>query len=201
MNSTQINYTFIEKELLAIVFAIEKFCPYLMDAKVIVHTDHAALGYLMRKKDSKVRLMRWVFLLKESDIDIQYRKVFWKACHLSVELKNKAMWALKKLNLDWYVIANLRVANLNEFDEFRYHAYESSSLYKEKLKYLHDKYIWNKEFKVGDLLLLFNSRLGMFSRKLKSKWSGPFEIVSVTPFGALDLKNKNNELFESMVTE
>ncbi|XP_070001918.1 uncharacterized protein [Nicotiana sylvestris] len=94
------------------------------------------------------------------------------------------------------VAANLRVAHLNESDEFRYHAYASSSLYKEKMKYLHDKYIWNKEFKVGDLVLLFNSKLRMFPGKLKSKWSGPFEIVGVTPFGALDLKNKNNEVFQ-----
>nr|XP_009780270.1 PREDICTED: uncharacterized protein LOC104229341 [Nicotiana sylvestris] len=80
------------------------------------------------------------------------------------------------------------VAQLNELDEFRYHAYTSLSLYKEKMKYLHDKYIRNKDFKEGDLVLLFNSRLRMFSEKLKS-------FVGVTPFGALDLKNKNDEVF------
>nr|XP_009616128.1 uncharacterized protein LOC104108727 [Nicotiana tomentosiformis] len=105
------------------------------------------------------------------------------------------MWALMKLNLNWDVATNLRVAYLNELDEFRYYAYESSSLYKEKMKYIHDKYIWNKEFKAGDQVLLFNSRLRMFPGKLKSKWSGHFEIVGVTPFGTLDLKNKNNEIF------
>ncbi|XP_070010258.1 uncharacterized protein [Nicotiana sylvestris] len=124
-----------------------------------------------------------------------YRLVFGKECHLPIELENKAMWALKKLNLEWDVAINLRVAHLNELDEFQYHAYTSSSLYKEKMKYLHEKYIHNKEFKKNDLVLLFNSRLRMFPGKLKSKWSGPFEVVNVTPFGALDLKNKNDEIF------
>ncbi|XP_070007575.1 uncharacterized protein [Nicotiana sylvestris] len=70
MNEAQRNYTVTEKELLAIVFAMEKFRPYLMGDKVIIHTDHAALRYLMTKKDSKARLMRWVLLLQEFDLEI-----------------------------------------------------------------------------------------------------------------------------------
>ncbi|XP_070004327.1 uncharacterized protein [Nicotiana sylvestris] len=70
MNDAQVNYMVTEKELLAIVFTMEKFRPYLMGAKVIVHTDHAALCYLMTMKDSKARLMRWVLLRQEFDLEI-----------------------------------------------------------------------------------------------------------------------------------
>ncbi|XP_070003006.1 uncharacterized protein [Nicotiana sylvestris] len=124
-----------------------------------------------------------------------YRLVFGKAFHLPVELEHKAMWDLRKLNLEWDVAVNLCVEQFNEHDEFRFHAYSSSSLYKDKMKYLHEKYARGKEFNVGDFVLLFNSHLRLFPGKLKSKWSGPFEVVFVTPFGALDLKNKNGEVF------
>jgi hypothetical protein len=59
----QLNYTTTEKELLAVVFAIDRFRSYLVEVKVIVYTDHAALKYLLTKKDAKPRLIRWVLLL------------------------------------------------------------------------------------------------------------------------------------------
>ncbi|XP_070003384.1 uncharacterized protein [Nicotiana sylvestris] len=70
-----------------------------------------------------------------------------------------------------------------------------TTILEDKMKYLHDKYACGKEFELGDFVLLFNSRLRLFMGKLKSKWNGPFEVVLVTPFGALDLKNKNGEIF------
>ena len=63
LNDAQLNYATNEKELLAIVFAFDKFRPYLIGNKVIVHTDHSAIKYLMTKKDAKLRLIRWVLLL------------------------------------------------------------------------------------------------------------------------------------------
>ena len=64
LDDAQINYTIIEKELLAIVYAFDKFRAYLMGQKVIVYSDHAALKYLLSKKDAKPRLLRWILMLQ-----------------------------------------------------------------------------------------------------------------------------------------
>ena len=74
LNDAQLNYATTEKELLAIVFAFDKFRPYLIGNKVVVHTDHAAIKYLMTKKDAKPRLIRWVLLLHEFDLEIKDKK-------------------------------------------------------------------------------------------------------------------------------
>ncbi|KAL0309863.1 UNVERIFIED_CONTAM: Retrovirus-related Pol polyprotein from transposon opus [Sesamum radiatum] len=74
MNDAQRNYATTEKELLAVIFAIEKFRPYLLLSKVIVFTDHSALRYLMSKSDAKPRLLRWILLLQEFDLEIKDRR-------------------------------------------------------------------------------------------------------------------------------
>ncbi|XP_070667595.1 uncharacterized protein [Malus domestica] len=74
LNDAQLNYATIENELLAIVFALEKFRSYLVGAKVIVYTDHAALKYLLSKKEAKPRLIRWILLLQEFDLEIKNKK-------------------------------------------------------------------------------------------------------------------------------
>ncbi len=68
------NYATTEKQLLAVVFACDKFRSYIVDSKVTIHTDHAAIKYLMEKKDAKPRLIRWVLLLQEFDLHIIDRK-------------------------------------------------------------------------------------------------------------------------------
>ena len=74
LNDTQLNYATTEKELIAVVFAFDKFRPYVIGNKVIVYTDHAAIRYLMTKKDAKPRLIRWVLLLQEFDLEIRDKK-------------------------------------------------------------------------------------------------------------------------------
>ena len=74
LNDAQINYSTTEKELLEIVFALEKFQSYLVESKIVIYIDHAAIKYLLRKVDSKPRLIRWILLLQEFDLVIKDKK-------------------------------------------------------------------------------------------------------------------------------
>ena len=75
LSDAQLNYSTTEKELLAVVFALEKFRSYLIGSKIIFYTDHSVLRYLFSKKDSKALLIRWVLLLQEFNLEIRDKRV------------------------------------------------------------------------------------------------------------------------------
>ncbi|GJV95899.1 reverse transcriptase domain-containing protein [Tanacetum coccineum] len=108
-----------------------------------------------------------------------------------IELKHKAYWALKHANFDLETASDHRKVQINELNELRDHAYENSLIYKEKTKRIHDSKIKNRVFNVGNQVLLFNSRLKMFSGKLKSRWSGQFTIAHVFPYGTVELSQNS----------
>ena len=125
-----------------------------------------------------------------------YRIVFGKPCHLPLELEYKAMWAIKKLNCDFQAAKEKRLLQMNGLEELRNDAYDNARIYKEKTKRWHDKKILRRYFKVGEQVLVYNSRLKLFPGKFKSRWNGPYIVITSTPFGAVALKDEYGNEFK-----
>nr|GEW34440.1 reverse transcriptase domain-containing protein [Tanacetum cinerariifolium] len=291
MTEAETNYTTTEKEMLAVVYALEKFRSYLIMNKSIVYTDHSALKYLFAKKDVKARLLRWILLLQKFDFKVvdtkgaenyaadhlsrlenSYENVFdpkeineffpletisklahhdqsqeavdiLTACHsgpteghyganytakkgidfmgpfqnskgnkyilVAVDYLSKWVEAKALPTNDARVVVKFLKSPLSRFgtpkaiisdrdthfcnDQFT----KVMSKYGERAKKLHDSKIKNRIFNVGDQVLLFNSRLKIFSGKLKICWSGAFTLTEVYPYGTAKLSHTDGLNFKS----
>ena len=85
---------------------------------------------------------------------------------------------------------------MNELEEIWNKVYENSRIYKDKTKKWHGQHIVKKTFKEGDRVFLFNSRLKLFPGNLKSRWSGPHLVFSVSPYGAIGLRSDDGQEFK-----
>ncbi|XP_010507049.1 PREDICTED: uncharacterized protein LOC104783609 [Camelina sativa] len=124
-----------------------------------------------------------------------FKLVYGKSCHLPVKFKYNSHWATKQMNLNVKTAAERRLIQLNELDEIRMDACENARIYKEQTKTLQDKRIIPMNFAANDLVLLFNSRLKILPGKLRSRWSGPFRIKEVMPYGAVVLWDQEGKDF------
>lgn len=116
-----------------------------------------------------------------------FHMVYGNVCHLPVKLQHMAYQALKFLNFDESLSSEKRKLQLLELEEMRLNAYESSMIYKQKMKVYHDRKLMKKTFQPRQQVLLFNSRLRLFPGKLDCKRFGPFIIKEVKPYGVVEL--------------
>jgi hypothetical protein len=112
-------------------------------------------------------------------------------------LNIKLIGLFKDFNSNLDDASQLRKLQINKLEEIRNYTYENSRIHKARIKEFHDKKILRKTFNVGQKVLLYNSRLHLFPGKLRSRWSGPFIVKHMYPYGACDIDNpKNDNVFK-----
>ena len=168
-NEAQENYSTTEKEMLAVVFACEKFRQYILGSHVIIHIDHAAIKYLMSKKEAKPRLIRWVLLLQEFDLEIKDKK----GCDNVILTENFPDEQLFKVScqLPWYAdIVNYLACGVVPL-EFSYQQ-------KRKLRTDSRYYIWDDS-------LLFKRGVDMIIRRcvLENEQGKILNECHASPYG------------------
>ncbi|GJU56714.1 reverse transcriptase domain-containing protein [Tanacetum coccineum] len=158
-----------------------------------------SVGYNPKGWSEKLNDALWEFrtTYKTPTWCTPFRLVYGKACHLPVEIEHKAHWALKQCNMDLTPASKSRLMQLNKVAELRDGAYDNTRIYKEQTKKWHDSRLrGDKYFKVGDKVLLYNSRLKMYPGKLKLKWSDPNIVKTVYPHGAIEITDRDGFSFK-----
>nr|GEV83355.1 reverse transcriptase domain-containing protein [Tanacetum cinerariifolium] len=206
MTQVESNYTTTEKEMLAVVYAFEKFRSYLIMNKSVVYTDHSALKYLFAKKDAKARLLRWILLLQEFNFKVIDTKVAenYAADHLS-RLENPYE------NKDEMPQNSIQVCEIFDVWGIDFMGPFPSSKGNKYILVVVDylsKWVEAKALPTNDARVVVKFLKSLFSPfgtpkaiisdrgKLKSHWSGPFTITEVYPYGTAKLAHADGSNFK-----
>ncbi|XP_021727702.1 uncharacterized protein LOC110694847 [Chenopodium quinoa] len=111
-------------------------------------------------------------------------------------MEHRTHWAIKQINFELHSAGEQSLLELHELKELRMNSYDRARMYKARTKACHDAQIVKKEYVKGKKVLFFNSRLKLFPSKLRSRWSGPYTITEVFPYGAYEISQDGHTSFK-----